>query len=73
MVEKEDKASPVTPDLDKEQPALPLSEDDFVLPLFVLTTIYGVFFSASAVVFNAIPPQLWTPSPIMTRVQLPLF
>jgi hypothetical protein len=73
MVDKEDTGSPVTLDLDKEQPALLLSKDDVVLPLFMLTIVYGVFFSVSAVVLNAIPPQLWTPSPIMTRVQLPFF
>jgi hypothetical protein len=70
MADKEDKAFAATFDPDKELPA-PLSNDDFVLPLLVLTIMYGPIFSISAVFRNAISPQLWTPSPAMTQVQLP--
>ena len=69
MADKEDKCSAVTAELDKEL-AQPPSSDDFVVPLVILTITYGVAFSVSAVILNALPPQLWTPSPIMTRVNL---
>ena len=68
MANKENEASVRTLDLDKELPPPPLSLHDFTASLLLLTIVYGVAFSLSAVLLNCVPPPVWTFSPIMTRV-----
>ena len=68
MASKGNGASVRIRDLDKELPPPPLSNHDFTASLLLLTIVYGVVFSLSAVLLNCVHPPIWTFSPIMAQV-----